>query len=401
VLKGFHNETNHRDIGTFGTTTTPDMTTRPQIKDDAYPFDRNFGIMMICNYSSPEQAIEAKRKFVVEIERLNSTGNTMDLSRVVVILRTELTAQSNVPYFTLWIGNIHDATEDDVRRAFGRFGPFVPEASGLKQVAICTSGEQRCSFVNFAEYESADAAWDSCIDEAITFGPPGSDPAVANPRANFALVRELLLALEDTQYNRLSFTYAEAIVRQIELTTKSSLDTWLEMLRRLPHLFVVDAGRNICAAAPDATPPSAGPASGQPSLIQPAQGLSGELAATSLRRSLPLTPLAVSADATARTAAVSAVPAPDVAAAATAASTPAAMAAAGALLQETAVGPATAASPSECSVCKEDWGGLQKAAMVPCGHIFCVECCKQLRRRGYTCPTCRRPFSESMPVFGV
>ncbi len=354
----------------------------------------------------------------------------MDLSRVVVIQRTDLAAQSSVPYFTLWIGNIYDATEDHIKRAFRRFGPFVPEASGLNQVVIRTSGDVPYAFVNFAGYEGANAAWDGCNDDQIVFGPPGSDPAIASPRANFLLVFNLLRTLEDTPSIRLSF--AEAIVRQIERDFKSCLDTWLEMLRRLPHLFVIDSSRSIILAA--AGNPDVAAAANVPTALAAAAAAApaaGGPGADVRVREADIVPAALAAAAAAAPAAggpgtdvrpgeAVIVPAGIAAAAAAApaaggrgvdvrrrevAMAPAAAAdaaqAANGPLRGAAVGPAPAAAPWMCSVCLEE-GAMPRGAMVPCGHTFCAECCRQLQdRRRMRCPGCRQRPQQWIPLYGV
>jgi hypothetical protein len=48
-----------------------------------------------------------------------------------------------------------------------------------------------------------------------------------------------------------------------------------------------------------------------------------------------------------------------------------------------------------CKVCFErfDQGQRQKAAIFPCGHLFCVRCLTSLHPK--SCPTCRAPFTAN------
>jgi hypothetical protein len=284
----------------------------------------------------------------------------MDLSRVVVVERLDLTPPVFELIFTLWVGNIHNATEDDIRRAFGRFGAFVPAASGINQVAIGTFGEKRYAFVNFAGYGSADAALRSCNDGGIAFGPAGSGPAEARPRGSVLLVQQLLLALRNTPGNQLRFSDAEAVVRETERTSRSRLDGWLDLLRRLPLHFVVDAAARIIR---------------QPALIQPGQGQGGGPAPTSLR---PRPPTATP---------------PLLTAAASAAGDTTATAAAGPPPPPL---PATATGPL-CVVCLDAPIG---AALQPCFHAgYCMRCAGDVLERALPCPICRAAVEGVQRIF--
>jgi RNA recognition motif-containing protein len=373
VLKGFRNQATQLDIQNLGKRITPYLI-NVKLQKDKYPYDPNFGLMAYFNYRSPEQATQAKLALSNEIRLLNMIGDNVDISRVVVVERTDLTAQVHKPSFTLWVGNIHDATEDDIRRAFGRFGEFVPAASGLKQVAMGTSGEKRYAFVNFARFESVDAALRSCDNDEIAFDPAGSDPVVARPRGSVLLVQQLLLALENTPSNQLRFSDAEAVVRETERSSRSSLDGWLDLLRRLPRHFVVDAARTIRAARGPSPPPT-GPAASQPGLIQPEQGQGGGPAATGL------SPLPSTATLPSLTAAASA--AGDITATAAADPPP-------------RPPPATDAGPL-CVVCQDAPVG---AALQPCFHAaYCMQCAGDVLARALPCPVCRAAVEGVQRIF--
>jgi hypothetical protein len=367
VLKGFRNQATQLDIQTLGKKITPYLID-VKLQKDKCPYDPNFGLMAFFNYRSPEQTIQAKLALGNEFRLLNMTGADVDISRVVVVERKDLTAKAYEPIFTLWVGNIHDATEDDIRRAFGRFGAFVPTAPGVKQVAMGTSGEKRFAFVNYAGYTSANAALRCCDDGEIAFGP--AESVVARPRGSVLLVQQLLLILQNTPNNRISFSEAEAVVRETERTSRSSLDGWLDLLRRLPRYFIVDtAARTIRAGH------SPLPAAGQPALTQPDQGQGGGSAATSLRL-LPSTdtpPLR----------------------------TTAAAAAAGGITVPPAVDsprPSHAANAGPlCVLCHVK---LVNTALQPCFHAcFCTGCADEVLKFKLPCPMCRATVEGKQHIF--
>ena len=44
----------------------------------------------------------------------------------------------------------------------------------------------------------------------------------------------------------------------------------------------------------------------------------------------------------------------------------------------------------ECKICLDgDESGRVLAALTPCGHMLCTECCDHLLSRRHACPICR------------
>ena len=273
VLKGLRNSMTRQEIQKIAKSMTPYLIDA-HIVSDKFPAHPNYAKMAYLNYPTEAQAIQAKSAVAREIELLRAKGGPLDLSRVVVLSRAELHAQAYPPSHTLWIGNIHDATEADVLRVLRRFGPLVPRV-------IDTADAKRYAFANFANGPAAAAALLACSQGAVVLGPKGSTPVVARPRDG-------------------------AFAPQ-------------------PAVAQVPGPRRLGVQQPLET------------------GGRG-------------------ADPTG------------------------------------ASGAARAAAAWECCICMSE--AVIKAALVPCGHVFCPACCAELAREG-SCPMCREPVEKAIELYGV
>jgi hypothetical protein len=346
ALKGFSSQASQIDILDFGKQITPNLI-NVKVTRDEFPQHPDYNQMAYFMYATPRQTMLAKNILSNGIDLRRAEADTLDLSRVVVVNRTELTAHLCEPLFAVWVGNLYDATVDDVRTVFTQF--IVNQPVSVHVTVRNSSDGQRYAFVNYKTYEHADEALRRCSDGAIIFGPQGSNAAVAQPRGRLLFVRRLLLILQNHPDHLVSLADAEDIAKHIPVAGGSGLPDWLELLRGLPRHFSVDD------------------AAGDIKLV-PVQGLRP---AGSVTRELP--------------------------AAANAAAPPA-----------TAQNEAENAPAWECGLCleaAEDAGGAAgKAALVPCGHAFCSRCCARvfgaplLARK---CPACRKRILAVQPLFGV
>lgn len=365
VLKGFKNGTSKERIREFCKQLTPYFVGFNVLKDTK-PVSSKYRFMAFLNYASQEQARLALAEILSDLKLFKAKGHCMDLSHITPVLAIDLNTQACQQPFALWIGNIGDASDADLVRAFSRYELLATGAV----VVNSTGAGQRYAFVNFSGYEGAEAARQACDRGEIVLCAAAL-PAVARARGSVVLVDAILASLRHSRPAALRFAEAALIAEDVERTAKASMDGWLELLRRLPRLFAVDdvAGTIALAQAPAAVWP-AGSGMRPPSL--PQKALAGRASGPALSPgsigSQPLRRAATEASA-------------DEAAAA-------AVAAAGE--------PAAAAGAWECFVCFRQ--ETDKAALVPCGHTFCRGCCLGLFQQG-TCPKCRAPATAVLVLY--
>ena len=159
ILKGLRSGTSSSEIEEFCQKLTPYMVGF-NFKKDKKPFNSMYNYMAYLNYGSEEQARLAYAAIMSETNILKKKGHSLDLSRITPVLAADLNSLTCRQSFTLWLGNIHNATEDTLRQAFSRYGALAAEEA-VRAKWHETTG-QRYAFVNFVAYVDAKAAQQAC-----------------------------------------------------------------------------------------------------------------------------------------------------------------------------------------------------------------------------------------------
>jgi hypothetical protein len=363
LLKGFSSQASQNDIQAFGMQTTPNLI-RVMTKKDESPCVPGYDRMAFFMYASPRWATVAKTVLSKAINIPRTEANTLDLSRVFVV--DPATAHRSCErWFTLWVGNVHDATFDSIRMAFGKI--FAGRQVSMHVTIRSSSNCQRYAFVNFETYDDADEALRRFNDEDIVCGSFSSVAAIVQPHGRLLFVRRLLLILQDHPDHLVSLADAEDIAKRILVAGRSGLPDWLELLRSLPHHFTVDDAAGAIKLTRRNEQPAAAPVQG----VRPAG-------------SVTLTPPDLPGESD---------PGDDSAGTDSA--------------SEVGGGAIGCRSPAwECGVCLkaagDNGGAAGKAALVPCGHTFCSRCCSRVfAMPARKCPACRMRISSVLPLFGV
>lgn len=367
ILKGFRNGTSQQEIRDFckNLPVTPDLVGF-NVKRDEKAVDSKYNYMAYLNYASEEQARLAGDSIKSEIKTLKEKGDRLDLSHVIPVLASELSSLVSQQPFALWVGNIFDASEDTLKQAFSRYGVLATDAVGVKS---CKENRKRYAFVNFVAYQDAKAAQQACDNGAVVLSAASSAPAMARPCASVALVDAVLDALRRREPAALSLAEAGRIAQHVEgaAKTKTKLDDWLDLLRRLPRVLAIhDVAKTISLAKAPAPAPLAASCLRGPKLL-----------ASPLARPASMPAL---------------LPAP----ASSGAPPPGRAVVRG--VEGNGCGDAVVGW--ECLICFGP--GMGKAALVPCGHTFCRGCCAGLVREGIrACPVCRAVVEGVLVLHGA
>jgi hypothetical protein len=445
LVKGIRRQDAEIDVVNLATRITP-CPTYVKVKSDLYSAHPDFNQMAYIGFASSSQLPLAKTSLITAINQLRAEGENMNLSWVVVVKLTDLESHLHQSWFTLWVGNIHDANEEHIRRLFARFLANQPRSR--RDVVIHTSWTgKRYAFVNIMTYENARAALRWSSEHDITFGPDAPAPADVRPRGRLQFVREVLIALRRSPDHLLSLADAERIAESLSVAGGPGLIRW--MLRGMSrHLAIDDA----TGAISPASPPEAhaeGPAAAAPAQAQDGRGPltaaesesepppaapgasipadeAAAVAAANDTLARPLAPagegltapptgsttrqLPAAGSASAPPAAVpgAELPSTDAAAAAAAVGVPAAM---GDPAAGGGAGPGAGGGAGgqawRCGVCwstEEEIDGVGKAALLcslarGVGHTFCRTCCEGVMASSRRCPTCRAGVRGVLRLF--
>ena len=150
------------------------------------------------NYDSEHHALAGRQLFDDAIfQALTHASHDVDASRMFTCMKADAPKRRWAPVFTIWAGNLFDATDDMVRVRFNDFGRMATMAThGMPPFKIMTQQPtgQRFALVNYTRFTDAKAALDACSMSAITFGA-ANPPVIARPRTNVVFVQRVLGAL--------------------------------------------------------------------------------------------------------------------------------------------------------------------------------------------------------------
>ena len=221
---------------------------------DAHPVDDDHARFAYLNYQTRSDALEGKAKLDAAIQSAKYSSGPLDASCMTTTLKTVNHKRPWSPLFSIWVGNIFDASKDEVRSKFTRFGLLASvNKHGAPPVTINGGGS---AIVNYVDFRAARAALAACAAGAVQFTPEGP-PAIGRARGNVLLAQTALEALEAGE-PALSFDRIRRLAADIPAPERPP--DAAALLRACPALFAVDdAAMSVTAAQPPPPPAADGP----------------------------------------------------------------------------------------------------------------------------------------------
>jgi hypothetical protein len=155
-------------------------------------------------------------------------------------------SQDELAYFSIWLENVIEEMDEDLKTIFSHFGPLFNDSSKhIEPIRMDghSYSANKGAYVNFVSYEDAVAALDAVKRRAVVWGRHRGVAIflTAQPVGNTNFILKLLEELSDKKPS-ISFSRAAQLH---DASGPPVGGAWLAALRRCPHLFSIDDSHRL------------------------------------------------------------------------------------------------------------------------------------------------------------
>jgi hypothetical protein len=198
--------------------------------------DTRYSCFAYLNYDTESDALAGKRLFETAIFDAITNGAPIDASRMTVCMKSDAPRRTWTPVFSVWVGNLFNASHQGVILMFNPFGRLATmKTHGVPPLKITETQQQRSAIINFVHYADAQRALVACAAGGISFG---SVAAIARPRSNIQIVKRVAGILRARPDKTVTFEHVQSIAERMGGGERPG--DCVTLLRACPNLFSVD-----------------------------------------------------------------------------------------------------------------------------------------------------------------